>query len=33
MILRGQLTMYLSPFPLLPANAAIRDTEMEEMPQ
>ena len=29
MILRGQLTMYLNPFPLLPANAAIRHKEME----
>ena len=29
MILRGQLTMYLNPFLLLPANAAIRHKEME----
>jgi hypothetical protein len=29
MILRGRLTMYLNPFPLLPANAAIRHKEME----
>jgi hypothetical protein len=29
MILRGQLTMYLNPVLLLPANAAIRHNEME----
>jgi hypothetical protein len=29
MILRGRLTVYLDPFPLLPADAAIRHKEME----
>jgi hypothetical protein len=29
MILRGQLTMYFEPVPLLPANAAIRHREIE----
>jgi hypothetical protein len=29
MIPRGQLTMYLNPVLLLPANAAIRHNEME----
>jgi len=29
MILRGRLTMYLNPFPLLPANAANRHKDME----
>lgn len=29
MILRGQLTVYLHPFPLLPAYAALRHKEME----
>jgi hypothetical protein len=29
MMLHGQLTVYLQPFPLLPAYAAIRHKEME----